>query len=54
MQVSGFADGAVGVTHAHELLELVKPTVQNKCGPLLPVAAVAGRDGACMSVQPPL
>jgi hypothetical protein len=26
MQVSGFADGAVGVTHAHELLELVKPS----------------------------
>jgi hypothetical protein len=25
MQVSGFADGAIGVTHAHQLLELVKP-----------------------------
>ena len=26
MQASGFADGAIAVTHAHELLELVKPS----------------------------
>jgi len=28
MQASGFADGAIGVTHAHELLELVKPNAK--------------------------